>query len=407
MSHRYRAYPTEVQAQVFARHCGDARWVWNQALAAVKAHAEDPTARFFCLTTARREIGWLAEGSSTVQQQALRDLAQALRNAKGGSHRFPRWRRRGEGDGFCVRDVAVHKLNRTWAEVTVPKAGRLRFRLSRPLPKSYGMARVTRDTTGRWHVSFAAPQPPVERVPTGAVVGIDRGVAATLATSDGELLRGPKLRPRERRRIERLQRQLVRQKKGSVRRRRTKDQIARAHAKAVRRRNDWIEKRTTELVRSYDLVAVEDLKVPQMTRTPKPKPDPDRPGAFLPNGARSKAGLNRAILDQGWGRFLRRLEDKAAASGVIVVRVDPAYTSQTCAHCGHVARESRESQAAFSCVACGHKANADINAARNILARGLALVPTPGQGARPGDRPARTSPADDAGSENSRRQVAA
>lgn len=400
MAHRYRLYPSPAQLPVLRSHCGQARWVWNEALRAVKAHAADAAVPFFDLTKARKETDWLAAGSSSIQQQALRDLTRALAHAKAGTHRFPRWRRKGADEGFCVRDVTVAIVNRRWAEVAVPKAGRVRFRLSRPLPEAYGMARVTLDSAGWWHVSFAAPQPPVEREPTGAVVGIDRGVASTIATSDGSLLRAPKLRPRERRRIERLQQQLARQHKGSRRREKTKHAIARTHAQAVRRRNDWIEHRTTELVRSYDLVAVEDLEVKNMVQAPKPKPDPEQGGSFLPNGRRAKAGLNRAILDQAWGRFLRRLEDKAGASGVVVVKVDPAYTSQTCARCGHVARESRESQAVFSCVACGYKDHADLNAAANILARGIAsLAPTPGHGAGPDDRAARRSPAP-SGSEN-------
>jgi len=390
MSHRYRAYPTTEQAAVFAKHCGEARWVWNEALRAVKAHAP-----FFDLTKARQGHEWLAEGSSSVQQQALRDLRQALANAKLGTHRFPSWRRRGEHEGFCVRDVTVGVLNGSWAELSVPKCGRLRFRLSRPLPEHRGMARVTLDSAGWWHVSFASPQAPVERVPTGAVVGIDRGVVTTLATSDGQMLRAPKLRPREERRIERLQRQLSRQKKGSRRRGKTKAAMANTHAKTVRRRNDWIERTTTRLVRDYDLLAVEDLNVRSMTAAPRPKPDPDSLGAFLPNGRAAKAGLNRAILAQGWGCFLRRLDDKARVSGVTVVRVNPAYTSQQCRACGHVAKENRESQAVFSCVACGHENHADRNAAENILARGLALAPTPGQGASRREPAARISPSSD------------
>ncbi|MDA8317617.1 MAG: transposase [Actinomycetota bacterium] len=400
MAHRYRLYPSPAQLPVLRAHCGHARWVWNEALRAVKAHAADAAVPFFDLTKARRETDWLAAGSSSVQQQALRDLTRALANAKAGTHRFPRWRRKGTDEGFCVRDVTVAILNRRWAELTVPKAGRVRFRLSRPLPEAHGMARVTLDSAGWWHVSFASPQRPVDREQAGAVVGIDRGVTSTIATSDGGLARAPKLRPRERRRIERLQQQLARQQKGSKRREKTKKAIARTHAHAVRRRNDWIERRTTKLVRAYDVIAVEDLEVRHMVRTPKPRPDPVREGSFLPNGRRAKAGLNRAILDQGWGRFLRRLEDKAGASGVSVVRVDPAYTSQTCACCGHVAKESRESQAVFSCVACGHTNHADLNAAANILARGISsLAPTPGHGAGPGDRAARRGPAL-AGSEN-------
>jgi transposase len=102
-----------------------------------------------------------------------------------------------------------------------------------------------------------------------------------------------------------------------------------------------------------------------MTRRPKPKPDPDRPGAYLPNRRRAKAGLNRGILANGWGLLVQRLEHKAAGR---VAKINPAYTSQTCSVCGHCAPGNRESQAVFRCVACGHQANADVNAAANIAA---------------------------------------
>jgi transposase len=244
------------------------------------------------------------------------------------------------------------------------------------------MARVTRDGKGRWHISIAAPQPPVARQPTGAVVGIDRGVVNTLATSDGRMLRAPVMRVRERRRLQDLQRQLARQRKGSERRRRTKKRLAALHQGVADRRRNWIELQTTSLVRDCDVICVEDLRVSNMVRRPIAKPDPAIANAFLPNGARVKSRLNRAISAQGWGRWLRRLEEKASASGVTVVRVDPRHTSRACRQCGHSAAENRESQAVFACQRCGHEAHADRHAAENVLARGLrALAHTPGPGA--------------------------
>nr|WP_254665438.1 transposase [Frankia sp. CgIM4] len=110
-----------------------------------------------------------------------------------------------------------------------------------------------------------------------------------------------------------------------------------------------------------------------MVRRAKPKPDPDQPGAFLPNGQAAKSGLNRSILDAGWGVFLNALRAKAESAGRVVVEVNPRHTSQRCAECGHVAPENRPSQATFRCVECGHAAHADVNAAINILGAGLAL----------------------------------
>ena len=116
---------------------------------------------------------------------------------------------------------------------------------------------------------------------------------------------------------------------------------------------------------------MEDLDVKAMTKRPKPRPDPAKPGQYLHNGAKAKAGLNRSILSNNWSRLMKRLDDKMDANGGNLVVVPAAYTSQTCHQCGHVAKENRDSQAAFKCVECGYEANADVNAAMNILDRAL------------------------------------
>jgi transposase len=256
------------------------------------------------------------------------------------------------------------KHNRKWATVNVPKVGWVRLRLSRPIPdaKSY---RITCDRAGRWHLAFAVIPEPIAAPGTGEVVGVDRGVTVSAAFSTGELLRCPRLSEREQERLKQLQRRLARCRRGSNRRQRVNTAIAKLHARARDRRKDWVEKTSTDLARRFDIIRVEDLRVTQLTKRPKLKPDPERPGKFLPNGRRAKAGLNRGILANCWGLLTRRLEDKAAGR---VEKVNPAYTSQTCSTCGHCASENRESQAVFRCVACGHQANADVNAALNIAA---------------------------------------
>ena len=316
------------------------------------------------LTEARRAEPWLAAGSVNVQQQALRDLDQAWRNFFAGTHRRPAWRKRDRHEGFRITDFTfglhVRKLNRRWSQVKVTKVGWVRFRRSRNVPecKSY---RITRDRAGRWHVAFAVIPPPVEGPGTGQVTGIDRGVAVSLALADGEMYQAPGPVPR----AGRLTRRLSRAKRGSNQRQRAKARLARARARDADRRKDWAEKTSTSIARRFDLIRIEDLRVRNMTRKPAPEPDPERPGAFLPNGARAKAGLNRGILTAGWNLFAQRLEQKAPGR---VEKVQPAYTSQRCSACGHVAAESRKSQALFACVACTYTGNADVNAARNIAA---------------------------------------
>ena len=155
----------------------------------------------------------------------------------------------------------------------------------------------------------------------------------------------------------------------SKRRQRTLAGFNALQGRIVRRRNDWIEKTTTRIAQENVLVAMEDLGIQAVTR--KPKPDPAKPGKYLHNGAKAKAGLNRSILSNCWSRTLKRLKDKMDANGGRLVVVPAAYTSQTCHQCGHVAKGNRESQAVFHCVECGYMANADVNAAENILGRAL------------------------------------
>ena len=370
---RFRLYPTVAQQAALLEQCGFARYMWNLALEQwsmwTRHRAAAPNFAEQCrqLTQARAEFGWLRAGSQTVQQQALRDFNQAVQSFYRGSHQPPTWRRAGLSEGFRIvgsQASRIVRLNRKWAEVNVPKVGWVRLRLSRAVPdaRSY---RITRDRTGRWHVAFAVVPAPIPAPGTGEVVGVDRGITVSAALSTGELLTCPDLSERELGRLKHLQRRLSRCRRGSHRRQRVKAAIAKLHARARERRKDWVEKTSTDLARRFDVIKVEDLRIAQMTRRPKPRADPARPGSYLPNGRRAKAGLSRGILRNGWGALVRRLEHKAPGR---VEKVNPAYTSQTCSACGHRAPDNRKSQAAFRCVACGHQANADVNAALNIAA---------------------------------------
>jgi transposase len=362
---RYRLYPTPEQEKILLQHCSHARYVWNLA---VEQHAwwkpgRKPAPGYLeqsrQLTAARAENGWLREGSQNVQQQALRDFDRAVRNFFAGTHRKPSWRKAGRNEGFRVTDTCeARKLNRRWAQVKVPKAGRVRFRLSRPeLP----VARSYRVTfrSGQWHAAFAVVPGPVPAPGNGEVVGVDRGVTVSAALSTGEMLRCPGLSSREERRLRSAQRKAAKAKRGSNRRRNAKTTAAHLKAREASRRKDWCEKTSTDLARRFDVIRVEDLKIRNMTRSARGTAQ--APGVNVA----AKAGLNRGILGNGWGALVRRLEDKAPGR---IERVPSAYTSQRCSACGHVARESRESQAVFRCTACNFTLNADVNAARNIAA---------------------------------------
>ena len=365
---RFRLQPTHTQEQVLLEHCAQARFMWNLA---VEQHASWRPGRASApgygeqsrqLTEAMKAFGWLAAGSHTVQQQALRDFAQAMSHFFAGTHRRPTWRKAGRHEGFRIvgrrgRHWDVRHLSRKTGEVRVPKVGWVRFRWSRMIPDEVKSFRVTRDRAGRWHIAFAWIPPPMTGPGTGAVVGVDRGVTVSAALSTGELLSAPGLRDGEAKRLLRLQRRLARAKPGSNRREQVKTAIGRLKSRETDRRTDWAEKTSTDLARRFDTVRVEDLKIKNMVRSARGTVEV--PG----RNVRAKAGLNRSIHAAGWGRLVMRLEDKAPGR---VERIDPAYTSQICNACGHCAAENRESQAVFRCRACGHADHADVNAAKNI-----------------------------------------
>jgi putative transposase len=365
---RFRLLPALAQQSALLEHCRHARFIWN--LAAEQQQFWQPGRRApgyneqsAQLTEARAAYDWLAAGSQTVQQQALRDFAHAMRNFYTGTHRRPSWRKAGVHEGFRqvgLRPHHVEKVNRRYGQVWVPKVGRVRFRWTRPVPAGVKSFRITRDRAGRWHVAFAHIPDPIPAPGDGSVVGIDRGVAVSAALSTGELLHAPSPTPGGQIRLRRLEQRLSRAKRGSHRRQRTKLAIARLRARETDLRRDWVEKATTDLARRFDTIRVEDLDVRAMTRSARRTID--RPGVRVAQ----KRGLNRAISCQAWGGLIARLHDKAAGR---VERVPAAYTSQRCSACGYTARENRKSQAVFACVACNAgPCHADVNAARNIAA---------------------------------------
>src|ERR1700722_1058228 len=375
---RYRLLPTPAQEVVLKRHCAHARYVWNLAVEQYshwrpgRKNAPGYLEQCRQLTQARAGHPWLATGSQMVQQQALRDFAQAMAaffDPANPAER-PSWRKAGRHEGFRIvgrrgRQWDVRRVSRHVGQVWVPKAGWIRFRWSRAVPPSAKSYRVTRDAAGRWYVAFAVIPEPVPAPGNGHAVGIDRGVAVSAALSTGEMLHCPTLTARERTRLRRLQRTLARAKRGSNRRGRVKHAIARLRARETDRRKDWAEKASTDIARRFDVIRAEDLQIRNMTRSAKGTRG--NPG----QNVRQKAGLNRGILRSGWGLLIRRLEEKAPGR---VEKIKPAFTSQRCSACGQVDPKSRESQAVFRCTACGFACHADTNAAQNIAAGHVATA---------------------------------
>ncbi|MDX5563225.1 transposase [Streptomyces sp. ID05-04B] len=407
---RFRMYPTGEQERRMLLHCAHARYVWNLA---VEQHAywspgRRPAPGFAeqCrqLTEARRENEWLRAGNADVQQQALKDFAAARQARFTSGFGEPTWRKRFANEGFRVigtdrvpeyhadgtpklnaqtgrqvmgRSVVVRKLNGRWAQVKVPGCGWVRFRLSaRGRGARLPDAKTFRITlrNGQWHAAFAVVPDPAPAPGTGKVIGIDRGVIVTAALSDGRMLNCPQLTTRERAQIRKHQRRAARAPKGSERKQAAYAKVAKLKAREANRRKDWCEKTSTLLARAYDLIRFERLNIKNMTRSAKG--GVEQPG----RGVAQKAGLNRAILAQGWGLLRQRTGHKAPGR---VEDVPAPYTSLRCSACGWIDKNSRKSQAEFVCSSCGFTCNADTNASHNVAA-GQGGIPRPRQTAGAG-----------------------
>lgn len=315
------------------------------------------------------------------QQATLRRLEKAFvaffRRVKAGENPgYPRFKGAGrfdtvmfptDGDG-CRWDSTPHDpATRTYFK----SVGHVRTHQHRPIKGRVKTVSVKRE--GRhWYVILSCDDVPAELLPkTDAVVGIDMGIASFLTTSDGEHVRNPRHGQKVAENLAVAKQLLSRCKRDSKRRQKAAAKVACLYGKVRRQRLDYAHKTALNLVREYDLIAHEDLRISNLVKTPAPKPDCERPGAFLPNGAAAKASLNRSIHDAGWGVFLTILAAKAESAGREVIAVDPRNTSRRCPECGHVAKGNRPSQETFCCVACGHAAHADVVGAINVLRAGL------------------------------------
>lgn len=347
---------------------------------------------------ARREIEWLSALPAQACQQVLKQYVHAWqaywKGAQGRPGFHTRVRTRLSVDMPQAQALKAARLNHRWGEANLTLVGRVRFRYSRELPGLGEQAPAGRITGARlvreingWHIVFRCAlrrEPPAPGEHPGPAVGLDRGVAVPLATSDPDepyLTHKPWLSPKEAERLRRLERKAARQRRAarpgravSRRLQCTYAQIAALRGREKRRRADWQHKVTTTLAARYALIGIERLNVRAMTASARGTEE--QPG----KGVAQKAGLNRAILSEGWSRLAALLEYKAAERGGMVVRVPAPYTSQSCSACGEVDARNRKSQAVFACTnpECGYgPINADVNSAYNIKTDAVLAVTWP------------------------------
>ena len=385
---RIRLLPNEQQAQLMERISGCCRAIANAALDQRRWFARPGRSiRYETqaseLAELKESFPWFSEAPYHCLQQALIDLETAYKNFWAGRAGPPQPRKRGVDDSFRFPDPAQLRLagnlkvadkRRTrsikQATLSLPKLGAVRCVLHRAIPPGTKLLSITVSRyAGQWFASVHTEREvatPADRS-ADAVVGVDLGVAQPVVLSTGEVYTLPRATEGDAARLARLQQRVASKVKGSKNRRKAIQRLAAFKAAQARVRRDAMEKVTTRIAKNQGVVAMEDLRVRNMTASARGTIE--KPG----KNVSAKAGLNRSILDVAPGALRVRLGHKLAVSGGVLLLVPPAHTSQRCNACGHIETGNRVSRDLFTCLVCGHSADADVNASRNIRDRAKGL----------------------------------
>ena len=300
------------------------------------------------LTECRDEFPWM----KSVPVHSLQNVIERMDSAyqsffKGGG--FPKFSRKDSYNSILFKQV----IQVSDYVFRLPKIGTVTIFKDRQPKGELRNATITR-VNNKYYISIVTKQEVEELpVPIDNQVGIDMGISFFASLSTGEQIDNPRHILKYARKLRIAQRGLSRKKKGSSSRCKQRLKVSKLHEKVSNVRKDFLHKQSRKIVDSFGVIAVEDLKVKNMVKF---------------------GSLSKHILDASWSDFFRQLEYKSTWSGGVFVKVDPKYTSQTCYRCKEVDRKSRVSQSKFVCTACGEESNADINASKNILSRGTALI---------------------------------
>ena len=372
-AYKYELKPNGEQQRRMRRFAGSCRHVYNKALALQQERHEAGEKKLgyaaLCKSLtewkAQPETLWLNETPSQALQQSLKNLERAYKNFFEKRADFPRFKKKGHSDSF--RYPQGIKLDQGNSRVFLPKLGWLRYRNSRDVLGEVKNVTVSQ-SGGKWFISIQTEREVDQPLPNGEAVGIDMGIARFATLSDGSHIEPLNSFKKHQQRLARYQRAMSRKTKFSSNWKKAKAKVQRVHTRIANARKDFLHKASCQISQNHAMIAIEDLQVRNMSKSAKG--NSEQHGKMV----KQKSGLNRSILDQGWGEFRRQLEYKVSWNGGMLLAVPPHNTSRTCPCCGHIAKENRITQAEFLCVDCGYENNADVVGAINVLERGYRLL---------------------------------
>jgi len=373
---KFRLEPTPDQKQQMYSYAGINRFVWNKALA-LQNETHEETGKFVPkneminkLPLWKEEFPFLREAPSQSLQQTLMHLDRAIWDSfKPELDRgFPVFKKKGRSrpSFTCPQCFKADEGN---SRIFIPKTGWIRYRKSKTLSGTAKSITVS-ERNGKWYISILTEETiedPVHSMIKEEPVGMDLGVKVFAALSDGKKYSPKDAKRKAEKRLAHLGRELARKEKFSKNWYKAKDRLSKEEEHIANIRRDFLHKLSATLSKNHAIIFAEDLKVANMSKSAKGTKD--EPG----KNVKAKAGLNKAILDQGWGIFRSQLSYKLSWKGGALLLVPARDTSRTCPECSHTAEENRKSQSVFRCVKCGYAANADVNAAVNIKEKGLLL----------------------------------
>ena len=375
-AYKFELMPNGEQQRNMRRFAGACRFVFNKALALQKENHEAgnkfigyvPMAKHLTAWRNGIDTPWLSDAPVHPLQHALKDLERAYKNFFAKRADFPRFKKKGMGDSFRYPDAKQFKVDQDNSRVFLPKLGWVRYRNSRTI---LGIAKniTVSSTNGKWFVSIQTEREVEQPLPIATTaIGIDVGIARFATMSDMSFIAPLNSFKKHQVRLARYQRSMSRKTKFSSNWKKAKAKVQKIHTDIANARRDFLHKATTTISQNHALVCIEDLQVKNMSKSSK--------GNSEQHGkkVRQKSGLNRSILDQGWGEFRRQLGYKVEWKGGMLLAVPPQNTSRTCPCCGYVAKENRQTQAQFLCIDCGYENHADVVGAINVLERGQRLL---------------------------------
>jgi putative transposase len=374
---KFRLNTTSEQSQKMIEFAGMNRFVWNKALSINLFRLENKQSMLWYnelafwlkLWKSSEEYGFLKQCHSQPLQQTLKNLEKAFKDGfdkKQPLKRIPTFKKKGTSDSF--RYPQGVKVDQACNKVFLPKIGWVKYRNSRQVVGDVKNMTISRKGK-HWYVSIQTEyEADMKRHVSTSMIGLDVGITRFVTLSDGSYVEPLNSFRKLSKKLAFEQRKLSKKVRFSANWKKQKQRISKIHETIAYARHDFLHKTSTQISNSHAMIVVEDLKVKNMSKSAKG--NAEKPG----KNVKAKSGLNKSILDQGWGMFVSFLEYKQAWSGGDVLKVNPQYTSQTCLSCSHVSKNNRKTQSKFECTECGFKANADLVGALNVLERGHRLL---------------------------------